>query len=574
MAFSFLALHGSLPLSVVVRNNYERLGARVRAGYDPRLMADNSGKMSLSELASKLHLKNPEALSPALAAALSTTAPAKHTVDHAGRVSLHDVSFRIVDIEATGLSTIHDELIEVAVYELRAGKVTKLLDTLVRPMQALPPRITELTGITPKDLEHAPALASIAEHLLEALSGDSLVAHSAQSDVGYLSQIILRFDPHWICPPVTCTLKLSRELLKEQSDAFGLLALAERLHLPLPTHRAGADAICTARLLEHLIDIARSQHSAERLDDLIALSQRKQRERPQSLISPLIVDTLPDTPGVYRFFGANNQLLYVGQSSSLRRRVKEHLYRAASPTSLEILKRAVRVDIQVCANELEAFVAEGDAITQEKPALNARNSEHGHVRYLRLSSAGAVTLVAKPTEDPHVRHFGPLVLSRSERVVLRAVREAFGLSPRDPKVPAPDAVARFVRFAESPLEDRPQPSKDADDDERWLVLLDVKQSIHRSETERLDATRPFRHPTLVSSARNANQGEVFAIGVGRPTLRMRPTDNGFQQALSKWLDSAPIGNTLDDMSRRISAYVRAHPTRVQLESVESVLQRQ
>ncbi|MCC6807817.1 MAG: hypothetical protein IT381_10355 [Deltaproteobacteria bacterium] len=522
------------------------------------------GNAHLAALAARLQLKNPQALSPALAAALGATDESATAPRHAGTLALDEVSFRIVDVEATGLSTIHDEIIEVAVYELCGRTLKKLIDTLVRPTQPLPPHIAELTGIDAAALALAPTLAEVADALLVALSGDCLVAHSAQSDLGYLSQLVRGFDPHWVCPPTACTLKLSRQLLAESSAAFGLRALAEQLHLPLPAHRAAPDALATARLLEHLIGIARERGSRT-LDDLIGLSQRKAKARPEPLISPLALSALPDAPGVYRFFASDDRLLYVGQSASVRRRVREHLYRASTGASLEIVRRASRVEATVCKNELEAFVLEGEAITAEKPVLNVRNHEHGHVRFIRVSPAGAVTLTHAASTEPGVRSFGPLVLARSERFVLRALRETFGLSPRDPKIPATDAVRAFIAFAEEPLGDKPAATPQT----TWEVLLDVKQSIHRAETERLDAARPFRHPTLVASARDA--GDVFAIGTGRPTLRLPSNAADLHARLDAWLRTAPVGQELDASARRISGYVRAHPTRVTLQSVEAFL---
>lgn len=518
--------------------------------------------VELDTLAARLRLKNPGALSPALAAAIGATA-APVPPPHPGTRRLEDISFRIVDIEATGLSTVHDELIDVAVYELRRGALTKLIDTTVRPRQTVSPRILELTGLTAAELEHAPALADVGEALLVALSGDCLVAHNAQADVGYLSQIVQRFDPHWVCPPVACTLKLSRQLLAQETSAFSLRALAETLHLPLPSHRAASDALCTTRLLERLIIAAEAQ-GATTLDELLALAQRKTKARPEPLISPLDVDTLPDAPGVYRFFSSAGRLLYVGQSSSIRDRVRDHLYRAAAGASLEITRHASRVEATVYENELEAFVAEGDAIAAERPMLNVRSHEHGRVRYLRLSPGGALTVCALADDAPGARFFGPLVLARSERVVLRALRDTFGLTPRDPKrveAMTHANIARFLSFATAPLGDKPAST----DQPSWEVLLDVKRSIHRAEAEREDAARPFRTPTIVRSARGT--GTVFAIGIGRRTLRT--SEASVRAAVSAWLATEPTGNELDATARRISAYVRAHPKRVALEAAES-----
>ncbi len=515
----------------------------------------------MEDLARRLKLVNPSALTDTLRAAL-TPREERHVLE----LAIDEVSFRIVDVEATGLSVVDDELIEIAVYAWQGGRTELLLDTLVRPERPLPARIAALTGISPDDLVPAPALGEIFEAIRAALGGDCLVAHHALSDLGYLHQVAWRFDPHWLPPPVACTLKLSRELMPEQTS-HALRDLAEALHLPLPSHRARADALSTVRLLELLVVRARDK-GARTLAELLDLQQRKPKPRPSPQLSPLEVEALPQGPGVYRFFDHAARLLSVGDAVDVRRRVREHLYRAATPASLELCRRARRVEATATESELDAFVLEGETLLRERPLLNTRNEEHGRVRYFRLTAQGAVTLVALPAETSGDTTFvGPIIVRRAERNVLRAVRESFGLSARGDRTRRDPHSGRdaFMRYVRGELDPSLEPSPEARE-----ILTELRQSLFRAEAAHLDALRPFRTPVAVRAL--GAPGLAYLLSAGRRTERLALDAPDAAQRLAAWLGKIPaLDSDLDLTGRRISAYVRAHPGRVTLEPASSIL---
>ncbi len=474
----------------------------------------------------------------------------------AAALPLCEVSFRVVDIEATGLEPFQNDVIEAAVSEVRAGKVRPIYQSLYASNQ-LSPRITELTGISVQMLEHAPRLADEFVRLSEALAGDCWVSHNAAHDGAYLTQLLWRFDPHLQPPPSLCTLKLSRRLLPPQK--FSLRALAESLHLPLPAHRAASDVATTAALLAELIERAEAL-GAKTLADLLALQAAKPRTTPASKISALSIEALPPGPGLYRFFGQQDRLLYVGYSSEVRRRIREHLLYARSP---ELVAKAVRVEVDAMPTTLDAYIAEGRAIAEKTPALNVRNNERGRLRYFRLAPGGAITLVPASRADD-ARYFGPLVVQRSDRDVLRAARTCFGLFPRAQKE-EPEGSARFVAFCTLPLGadgfSAPPPSLSLDE---WSWLLDCKKQLWRAERERLDARRVFLHPTLVRGVEDPRI--AYGVSLGRPTLRFtEPTTADVQ----RWLAASAAADErcpLDALGERVCAFVRAQPSRVILQS--------
>jgi hypothetical protein len=82
---------------------------------------------------------------------------------------------------------------------------------------------------------------------------------------------------------------------------------------------------------------------------------------------------LPNSPGVYYFYGANDVLLYVGKSKQLRTRVLSHFSAAKTDSKERKLTRATQaVDYQITCGELGALLLESQEIKRLKPLHNRR----------------------------------------------------------------------------------------------------------------------------------------------------------------------------------------------------------
>ena len=87
-------------------------------------------------------------------------------------------------------------------------------------------------------------------------------------------------------------------------------------------------------------------------------------------------DELPEGPGVYRFFGADDVLLYVGKSHSLRTRVLAHFAAEHAEAKEQTLARQVRrIDWLETAGELGALLREAEWIKSQQPLYNRRLKE-------------------------------------------------------------------------------------------------------------------------------------------------------------------------------------------------------
>jgi hypothetical protein len=85
------------------------------------------------------------------------------------------------------------------------------------------------------------------------------------------------------------------------------------------------------------------------------------------------VEGPPRCPGVYRFYGANGSLLYIGKSIDIGTRFNSHRNGARDPGRQQrMMNSVVRVDCELTAGDFGAQFIENAAIKAEAPLYNRR----------------------------------------------------------------------------------------------------------------------------------------------------------------------------------------------------------
>jgi DNA polymerase-3 subunit epsilon len=149
-------------------------------------------------------------------------------------------------------------------------------------------------------------------------------------------------------------------------------------------HRALGDAVVLYELWQKL-----EAQAAPRLAAAAAQSMLGFPKLPSHL-PPELADELPDGPGVYRYFGADDALLYVGRSNALRARVLAQLGQEhASPRDQALASEVRRVDWFETAGELGSMLREAQLIRQGNPRYNRRRNEETGSITLRPQADGS-----------------------------------------------------------------------------------------------------------------------------------------------------------------------------------------
>jgi DNA polymerase III subunit epsilon len=125
-------------------------------------------------------------------------------------------------------------------------------------------------------------------------------------------------------------------------------------------------------------------------------------------VSPEIIASLPNSPGVYLFYGQQEELLYVGKSKAVRTRVRSH-FSAAEERWL--CRKVHRVEVRRTAGELGALLLESQLIKEMQPFHNRAQRQRRRLIVARrvLSKQGYIVVNLDAVDYLEVRESEPIL---------------------------------------------------------------------------------------------------------------------------------------------------------------------
>lgn len=166
---------------------------------------------------------------------------------------LSESTFVIFDIETTGLSLNHDELIEIGAIKMKSGAILGQFGELIDPGIPITPFTTQLTGITQSMLKGKRHAKDVLQDFHDFAKDCILIAHNAEFDLGFIEHNYRKYGISNQMNPSIDTLNLAKVLLPDRTR-YGLDALSRYFKVRLDNHhRAVNDAKATNEIFLHLL---------------------------------------------------------------------------------------------------------------------------------------------------------------------------------------------------------------------------------------------------------------------------------------------------------------------------------
>ena len=270
--------------------------------------------------------------------------------------------YAILDIETTGGSPKASKITEIAIYKHDGTDIIDNYQALINPEVPIPAFIVQLTGINDKMVENAPKFYEVAKEIIEFTKDCVFVAHNVGFDYGIL-RLEFKSLGYDYRRPHLCTVRSSRVVIPgHESYSLGKLTRVLGIEL-VGRHRAGGDAFATAKLFSLLMEA-----DAAEMQTLIQEELNPKRLHPNLDLEHL--EEIPNRTGVYKFFNEFNQLIYIGKSIHIRKRIDQHLRNRKTKKAIKMQQEISRIEYELTGSELISLLLESQLIKQHQPIYN------------------------------------------------------------------------------------------------------------------------------------------------------------------------------------------------------------
>ena len=154
-------------------------------------------------------------------------------------------TFVIFDTETTGLNPVSDKIIEIGAVKMKDGRITEVFETLIDPMEPIPPDSIKTHHITDDMVKGSPVFSEVLPDFYKFTRNAVLVGHNVEFDYKMLAENS-RNSGYVFDNELEDTIALAKKFRPMRN--YKLQTLCEELGVVNEeAHRASADALATAK---------------------------------------------------------------------------------------------------------------------------------------------------------------------------------------------------------------------------------------------------------------------------------------------------------------------------------------
>lgn len=142
-----------------------------------------------------------------------------------------------------------------------------------------------------------------------------------------------------------------------------------------------------------------------------------------------VAGSLPQSPGIYKYYNVAGELLYVGKAKNIRKRVSSYFNKTLSSyKTYELVRRIHRIEFTIVSTEQDAFLLENSLIKQFQPLFNINLKDDKTYPYIVIKNEPypRVFLTRQKIEDGS-QYFGPYTSVGKVRELLDFIKQTIPL---------------------------------------------------------------------------------------------------------------------------------------------------
>lgn len=138
-----------------------------------------------------------------------------------------------------------------------------------------------------------------------------------------------------------------------------------------------------------------------------------------------IIKTLPTNPGIYKYFDAQNVLIYVGKAKNIRKRVSSYFTKTFTGYKThELVRKINRIEFTIVDSEQDAFLLENSLIKQFQPKFNINLKDDKTYPYIVIKNEPFPRIFLTRTKiNDGSEYLGPFTSVGRVRELLSFIKE-------------------------------------------------------------------------------------------------------------------------------------------------------
>jgi DNA polymerase III subunit epsilon len=293
--------------------------------------------------------------------------------------------YAVVDIETTGGMARRDRITEIAIVLYDGTEIIDTYSTLINPERSIPYEITRITGITEDMIADAPRFFEVAKKIVTMTEGAIFVAHNVRFDYSFIREEFGALGFTYTRRQLD-TVVLSRKAFPGLKS-YSLGNLIRHFGIEVThRHRALDDVLATVNILGRILRLEDGEQKADRLIN----AGIKASHLPKD-ISMERIHNLPEEVGVYYFYNEYGQVIYVGKSINIRKRIQQHFGNIDSKTD-KFINKVHDITHTLTGSELIAMLLESHEIKALQPEINKaqRSKDYPYFVYHDVDEQGYI----------------------------------------------------------------------------------------------------------------------------------------------------------------------------------------
>jgi excinuclease ABC subunit C len=142
-----------------------------------------------------------------------------------------------------------------------------------------------------------------------------------------------------------------------------------------------------------------------------------------------IIRSLPDSPGIYRFYDKNGTVIYVGKAKNLRKRVSSYFNKTPETGKLQVLVRKIAdLSVVVTENEQDALLLENNLIKKYRPRYNVLLKDDKTFPWICIKNEPFPRVFStRHIKNDGSEYFGPYASVRMMKTLLNTIQQLYPL---------------------------------------------------------------------------------------------------------------------------------------------------